>query len=138
MTLYLDLESNPTGTAQQTGQRVVNGRIHHFVKGSVQRQKDIYRTLIAEELTTAEREAPNYEGPVYVKIHFYYQIKQKKLWGQWKDTRPDVDNSVKGLLDVMTKMGFWSDDSQICRLDIQKTYSYRPGILIEVGRLIQP
>lgn len=138
MTLYLDLDENPTGTAQQTGQRVVHGRIHHYIRGNVQKQKDIFRACITEALSDLGREAPHYEGPVFVSIHFYYQIKQKKLWGSWKDTRPDVDNSVKGLLDVMTKMRFWNDDSQICKLHIDKTYSEKPGILIDIGRLIQP
>lgn len=138
MTLYLELDSNPTGTAQQTGQMVRGGKIHHFVKKNVRNQKAIYQQKIREALADQDREAPHYTGPVAVKIHFFYAIKQKKLWGQWKDSRPDVDNSVKGLLDVMTQMGFWDDDSLVCRLDISKTYSEHPGVLIDIWRLIQP
>ena len=135
MTFYLDLENNPTGTAQQTGQMVRGGKIHHFVKKNVRNQKAIYEKKILEAL---DDEPPHFTGPVAVKIHFYYAIKQKKLWGQWKTSRPDVDNSVKSLLDVMTHLDFWEDDSLICRLDISKTYSEHPGIHIEVWRLIQP
>ena len=69
---------------------------------------------------------------------FFYEIKAKKRWGQWKTSKPDCDNAVKLLQDVMTKMGFWKDDSQIARLMVKKVLAERPGILIEVGRLIQP
>lgn len=136
MTLYLDLETNPIGTAQQTGQMVRGGYIHHYVKKNVAKQKAIYENAILEALDG--REPPMFEEAVYLDITFYYQIKQPKRWGQWKTSKPDLDNSVKSLQDVMTRMGFWKDDSQIALLKLKKRLSEHPGILIETGRLIQP
>ena len=129
MTLYLDLEQNPTGTAQQKGEMVRGGRIHHYTKKNVATQMAIYENAIREALDG--RKPPMFEDAVY-------QIKQQQRWGQWKTSKPDLDNSVKSLQDVMTKMGFWKDDSQIALLKLKKRLSEHPGILIETGRLIQP
>ena len=136
MTLYLDLEQNPIGTAQQKGEMVRGGRIHHYTKKKVATQMAIYENAIREALDG--REPPMFEDAVYLDITFYYQIKQQKRWGQWKTSKPDLDNSVKSLQDVMTRMGFWKDDSQIALLKLKKRLSEHPGILIETGRLIQP
>lgn len=136
MTLYLDLEQNPIGTAQQKGEMVRGGRIHHYTKKKVATQMAIYENAIREALDG--REPPMFEDAVYLDITFYYQIKQPKRWGQWKTSKPDLDNSVKSLQDVMTRMGFWKDDSQIALLKLKKRLSEHPGILIETGRLIQP
>ena len=136
MTLYLDLEQNPIGTAQQKGEMVRGGRIHHYTKKKVVTQMAIYENAILEALDG--REPPMFEDAVYLDITFYYQIKAKNRWGQWKTSKPDLDNSVKSLQDVMTRMGFWKDDSQIALLKLKKRLSEHPGILIETGRLIQP
>lgn len=138
MTLYLDLNSNPVGTAQQKGEMVRGGRIHHYTKKKVADQMAIYERAIRSELESQGRKPPMYEDAVYLEVTFFYQIKQQKRWGQWKTSKPDLDNSVKSLQDVMTRMGFWKDDSQIAFLKLKKRLSEKPGILIEVGRLIQP
>lgn len=36
--------------------------------------------------------------------------------------RGDVDNYVKGILDVMTRKGYWHDDDQITKLAVEKRY----------------
>lgn len=136
MTLYLDLEQNPIGTAQQKGEMVRGGRIHHYTKKKVATQMAIYENAIREALDG--REPPMFEDAVYLDITFYYQIKAKNRWGQWKTSAPDLDNSVKSLQDVMSRMGFWHNDSQIALLKLKKRLSEHPGILIETGRLIQP
>ena len=136
MTIYLELEKNPTGTAQQKGERVVGNRIHHFEKKTVRSQRQIYRNALIGELDG--REVPHYDGPVYLDVTFFFAIKDKKRWGQWKTSRADCDNLVKLLQDAMSDVGFWEDDAQIANLKVKKKFDEHPGILIEVGRLIQP
>ena len=46
--------------------------------------------------------------------------------------RPDSDNLMKGLLDVMGQCKFWNDDSQISNLHFLKTYSIDPCISIKI------
>ena len=138
MTLYLELDTNPTGTAQQKGERVVGKHIHHFTKKKVKTQRAIYIQKITEALEDLEREAPNYEGPVFLNVMFYYSIKDKKRWGYWKTSKPDNDNAVKLLQDVLCELNFFKDDSQVADLHVKKKLSEHPGILIDIGRLIQP
>ena len=111
MTLYLELEENPKGTSQQTGQRMTANGIHHYIRKNVRTQADIYRYAILEALREADREVPCYEDAVFLNVTFFYEIKAKKRWGQWKTSKPDCDNAVKLLQDVMTKMGFWKTSS---------------------------
>lgn len=136
MTIYLELEKNPTATAQQKGVAYQGGRIHHYEKKEVKNQRAIYRSAILGELDGME--VPHYEGPVYLNITFVFAIKDKKRWGQWKTSTPDVDNLVKLLIDSMSDIGWWDNDSQIASLHVRKKFDSKPGILIEVGRLIQP
>lgn len=49
-----------------------------------------------------------------------------------KTTRPDCDNMVKLLLDVMTALRFWNDDAQVTSLTLIKRWSEGEG-----GTLIQ-
>lgn len=136
MTLYLILDANPTGTAQQKGERVVGKHIHHFEKKNVRNQRAIYEEKIREALDG--REVPNFEGPIFLNVTFYYSIKDKKRWGQWKTSKPDCDNAVKLLQDVLCSMDFFKDDSQVSFLKVKKKFAEHPGILIDMGRLIQP
>lgn len=50
------------------------------------------------------------------------------------DTRPDLDNYVKALLDASDKILF-RDDGQIAALSSQKLYSLDPRIEIEIHKL---
>lgn len=136
MTIFLELDANPNGTAQQTGHMVRGGKIHHYVKKNVLSQRQIYRNAILEELNGID--TPHYDGPVFLDVTFYFAIKDKKRWGQWKTSRADCDNLVKLLQDAMSDIGFWDDDAQIANLHVRKKFESKPGILIEVGRLIQP
>ncbi|AGO49688.1 RusA-like Holliday junction resolvase [Cellulophaga phage phi13:2] len=43
----------------------------------------------------------------------------------YKDTKPDIDNTTKNLLDAMEKLVF-ANDSRICRIRIQKIYGFEP------------
>ena len=38
-------------------------------------------------------------------------------------TKPDLDNMIKLVLDVMTKSGYWKDDSQVIELSSSKNFS---------------
>ena len=52
--------------------------------------------------------------------------------GMAKSTRPDTDNLVKLLKDVMTKTGYWWDDSQVAYETIGKVYSDVVGVFVDV------
>lgn len=59
--------------------------------------------------------------------------KNKKFWGQYKDTRPDLDNSVKLLNDMMTRCRYWKDDSQVVDLHVIKRYAEEASIYVRLS-----
>lgn len=123
----------PTATAQQKGERVVGGYIHHYKKKNVARAEAILRDALLPYVPAE----PITEKPIrlYVLWMFPYPKSAKKHkpgWDRWKITRPDTDNLNKLLKDVMTDMGFWKDDALICVEHIEKMYSDEPGIEIWV------
>ena len=121
----------PTATAQQKGERVVNGYIHHYKKKNVAAAEAILRDALLPYVP----EAPITDKGISLTVfwEFPYPKSAKKHmpgWERWKITRPDTDNLNKLLKDVMTDMDFWKDDALICVETIRKMYSDEPGIVI--------
>jgi len=88
-----------------------------------------------------------FSGPVAIKVDIFLPIpKSQSQWrkdaaiaGHIKHTsKPDIDNCLKELLDVMTKTGFWDDDSQVMRIAATKQYGAKPRWEIFVFQAIQP
>lgn len=126
----------PTATAQQKGERVVGGYIHHYKKKNVAQAEAILRDALLPYVPAESIEdKPIFFGAEWM---FPYPKSAKKHmlgWNRQKITRPDTDNLNKLLKDVMTDMGFWKDDALICTEFIRKEYSDEPGIIISVETL---
>ena len=52
--------------------------------------------------------------------------------GEYRTSKPDTDNLVKMLKDVMTELGFWKDDAQVASEVIEKYWAQIPGIYVKV------
>ena len=82
-----------------------------------------------------------YTKPVQLTVDWNYpwrkqEPKKNRATGsKWCDTRPDVDNLCKLLLDCMTKLGYWTDDSLVASLTFNKRWVDSPGIGIEIKDL---
>ena len=123
----------PTATAQQKGERVVGGYIHHYKKKNVAAAEAILRDALLPYVPEVPIE--NKAISLDVVWMFPYPKSAKKHrpgWERWKITRPDTDNLNKMLKDVMTDMGFWKDDALIGYEKIRKLYADEPGIEIEI------
>lgn len=75
------------------------------------------------------------EGALKLEIKWVYPFrksepKKNRIRELYCYTRPDVDNLCKLLFDVMTRLGFWLDDSQIADLHFVKCWSDNPRIEI--------
>ena len=124
----------PKGTAQQKGEaiRYKNGApyIQHYKKDKVSamRQEFIYKL---------KKHAPKNPaaGVVGLTVIFTFDVKNPKLWGEYKTTRPDADNIIKELKDAMTACRFWKDDSQVADLHIIKVYGPAAHITVKVEDL---
>lgn len=121
----------PTRTEQQHRVFVSNG---HPVFYRDKRLREA-REKIDTALEPYKPEEP-LDCPVYVKIIWCFPYKKqvrKKDIGKAvpKDTRPDIDNINKNLLDSLNGR-FIKDDAQITRLTIEKCWYKTPGIFIKI------
>ena len=48
--------------------------------------------------------------------------------------RPDVDNLAKLTMDVISRLGWWGDDSQVTSLTARKRYGWTPGVHVRIDR----
>ena len=122
---YLHFDTMPKATAQQKGVYVRNGKPRFYEKNSVEsaRREFIYA------LNEYKPKIPS-DKPIKLTIWFAFDVKDKKLWGQPKTTRPDTDNYLKLFKDCMTSAGYWLDDAQVVDERIFKTYAEKATIMV--------
>lgn len=125
MKIEFELSKMPT-TQQQKGISYRNGRPTFYNRKGTTNQE--LKVALMKHKPRKEFE----KGQLLIlDIVFIYAVKKKKLWGEYKDTRPDLDNLLKNLQDYMTELGYYADDSQIVILAAQKFYG--PKNKIEIG-----
>lgn len=133
--IVIKIPGNPsTVTAQQKGACVIGNKVHYYTKEKVKAEQD----TLALKLRRFRPSAP-LEGPLYLRIEWRFERKGCKV-PQWHAKRPDTDNLIKGVKDVLTKMQFWHDDSQVCSEHASK-WAVPPGdgfLLIVIDQLGQP
>jgi Holliday junction resolvase RusA-like endonuclease len=128
-------------TAQHKGVMVRCGRVMFFKK----------KEIVAEEnrltrLCMLHCPKSPFFGAVQATITFVFpftKAEEKKHKERAEDldfstpkiTRPDVDNCAKTLMDVLTKQGFWVDDSQVTTLILCKRSGWTPAIHVEISEL---
>ena len=132
-------EGLPRATSQEKGESIrykkVDGRIlpyiDHYRKPKVQ--------ALRNELTLKMkryRPKETSEKPIRLTVILYFNIKApKKLWGTYKTTKPDCDNYVKEIKDVMTLLKFWKDDNQVVDLRVVKYFAEKGTIFIRMEEL---
>ena len=120
---YLHFETMPSGTDQQKGVRIVRGKPHYFKKANVEQAEMLFKNALMPH-----RPAKPCTRPIKLTVWFAFDVKDKKLWGQPKPTRPDTDNYLKLFKDCMTECGFWMDDAQVVDEHVFKTYAEKATI----------
>ena len=73
--------------------------------------------------------------PIEMTVIYGFGLKAKHQTGEWKSTKPDLDNLQKALQDAMTELGFYKDDSHIAKLSVMKFWTYHPGISITLRHM---
>lgn len=116
----------PTATAQEKGINKRTGCVYLKSSAKCAREK-----LTAHLIEHAPEEP--LEGPIQLNIVWVFKTEDPKLAGMYRTTKPDLDNLEKDLLDCMTKLGFWKDDSQIAlKLTAKRWNVGTPGICIYI------
>lgn len=76
-----------------------------------------------------------FAGPLRLTTWWCFPIRGKHQDGEYKTSKPDTDNLVKLLKDVMTETCFWKDDAQVASEVIEKYWAKVPGIYVKVESL---
>ena len=83
-------------------------------------------------------DSPLFDGAVKLTIEFNFAhnkatSKSKQLTKFPKVTRPDLDNMAKTVLDGLTKVGCFKDDSQVSNLTLLKSHGPEAYTLISIS-----
>ena len=114
------------------GNPKAQGRPRAFVRGKHAgvynpSNADDWKALVALAARDKRPESP-ISGPVAVDLVFFFArpkrlCRKKDPTGAIEHTaKPDRDNLDKAVLDVLTNLGFWRNDSQVWSGRIQKWY----------------
>lgn len=125
---FLTFPTMPKGTAQEKGYNRKTGR--YFKKGNVANAEREFRIALRPYIP----DKPS-DKPIRLFVWFAFDVKNKKLWGKVKPTKPDTDNYLKLFKDCMTadkkgKNGFWIDDAQVVDERVFKTYAQEARIFV--------
>lgn len=84
------------------------------------------------------------QGPVEVTVYFRL-TRPRSHYGTGRNatvlrrgapecpaSKPDADKLLRAVLDALTQAGVYTDDAQVCRIEVCKMYSERPGADITV------
>lgn len=116
---FLEMDSIPTITAQQKGERVLGGKIIHYDKKPVKEAKELFCKALSPY-----KPAWKYETGTAIRLFLVFRYPRRGLVRESalrpKTTKPDADNVAKIFIDCMTKLGFWDDDCQIADYHVVK------------------
>ena len=134
MRIILDIV--PPKSTGQSGKKLTT-RCGHGAMFETEESKSV-KALFYTLLKDKRPESP-FSGALRVNYYYlfpYPKSMPKKLIKQNlvipKTTKPDYDNMPKQIQDVMTKLGFWTDDAIIFDGDNLKGYYATPRIVIDI------
>ncbi|KGE20046.1 crossover junction endodeoxyribonuclease RusA [Paenibacillus wynnii] len=127
---FMPMKKVPTITHQQKQDTVINDKPVFY-------EPDELKAARAKLMAHLGQHVPNraYVGPVRVIVKWCFPIKGKHEDGEYKTTKPDIDNSQKLLFDCMTDLRFWKDDALVVSLVAEKFWASLPGIYIKIEEL---
>lgn len=107
---------------------------------------DAWKMAVAEAWRSKAKSAGAFHGGVALTLRFYFR-RPKSHFGSgknarslkpsapaWHTAKPDCDNLAKAVMDVLTRLGAWSDDCQVCRLYVHRSWAeVSPGCVIRIS-----
>lgn len=127
---FMPMKKVPTVTHQEKQVHVVNGKPIFY-------EPEELKAARAKLLAHLGQHVPKdrYIGPVRLITKWGFPVLGKHQNGEYKTSKPDTDNLVKLLKDVMTELHFWKDDAQVASEITEKFWSDLPGIYVKVESL---
>ncbi|MGG4447613.1 RusA family crossover junction endodeoxyribonuclease [Brevibacillus porteri] len=124
---FMPMKKVPTVTHQQKQVTVVNDKPVFYEPAELKAAR-------AKLMAHLGRQVPGqtYTKPVRLVVKWCFPITGKRQDGEYKATKPDIDNSQKLLFDCMTDLKFWKDDALVVSLIAEKFWAKLPGIYIRI------
>lgn len=117
-----------------TGEPKGQPRARAFARGGMVRMYDpgtaeAWKSQVAIAWNQSKNKQ-TYEGPVKLTLSFWFKRPKahyrksglKPDAPDWHAGKPDADNAAKAVMDALTQLGAWRDDSQVAELIITKKY----------------
>lgn len=120
----------PTETHQEKKVSVKNGKPVFYEPAELQAVRAKLQAHLAKHVPDKK-----FTGPVRLVTKWCFPITGKHHDGEYKTTKPDTDNMVKTLKDVMTGLGYWKDDAIVASEIIEKFWAKIPGIYVSIESL---
>lgn len=127
---FMPMAKVPTKTHQMKKVTVVKGKPVFYEPAELK----AVRTKLQGHLG---KHVPNkkYTNAVRLTTKWCFPLTRGRKNGQYKTTKPDTDNLQKLLKDVMTDLGFWTDDCIVASEVIEKFWTDIPGIYVKIESL---
>lgn len=136
ITFHVEGEPKPQPRARATTRGAKPGRARVYNPADA----DQWKAFVG---AAARRYAPAepLDVPVTVELRFYFSrpAKLNRAASPGEPIRhavnPDADNCEKAVLDVLTNLGFWTDDGRVSDLITRKRYVEKggmPGLVVSI------
>lgn len=120
----------PTTTHQQKQVKIIRGKTVFYEPAELKAARAKLQAHLARHVPEDK-----YSGAVRLITKWCFPITGDRQDGQWKITKPDTDNLQKLLKDVMTDLGYWTDDALVASEIVEKFWAKIPGIYIAIEEL---
>lgn len=127
---FMPMKKVPTTTHQQKQVAVVDGKPVFYEPAELKAARAKLMANLGQHVP-----AKAYVRPVRLMVKWCFPITGKHGNGEYKATRPDIDNSQKLLFDCMTDLGYWKDDALVVSLIAEKFWAELPGIYVKIEEL---
>ena len=124
---FMPMKNVPTKTHQQKQVRVVKGKPIFYEPAELQAARSKLMAHLGQHVPEKK-----YTSAVRLVTKWCFPITGKHQDGEYKGTRPDTDNLQKLLKDVMTDLGYWTDDALVASEITEKFWAKIPGIYIKI------
>lgn len=120
----------PTATHQEKKITYINRKPHFYEEANLRDARAKLEAHLAKHIPKEK-----YTKAVMLAVKWCFPIKGNHSDGDYKTSKPDTDNLQKLLKDVMTLLGFWTDDALVCVELCEKFWAEIPGIYINIREL---
>lgn len=113
-----------TVTAQQKGLKIKRSRTGKYYPQFYEKPEvRAANSKLAWQLMDFKPAEP-ITGPIELMIVWAFSVgkRPKRLINTFRETRPDLDNLNKSIMDILTRLKFWNDDSQVAKLLLMKRW----------------